>query len=474
MCQFSAPHAHRDDPRRADHPRRLVGARDYPLLPGLPAWLRRLRPDIVHLHLPCPLGEWALCLTPGVPRILVSLHNDYVRPDLARRLHYPLHRAILRRAAAIIAGTPDYAQTSPVLMDLQAKVRIIPYRIPLESYAAAALRPPPASPHDARILSAGRLCYYKGIEVLLAAAPAILGQIDIVGDGPWRQRLQAQARRFGLAERVHFAGAVTEDRLIEHLRASYLFVFPSTARSEAFGLAQLKAMASALPVVSSNLPGVSWLNCHGATGLIVPPRAPQALAEAINHLLTDRPLYAQLAHGARRHELGTHGWSHTPVYRQTPAQFRDELLRSVGALQDASGRAVQGHRAAFFFRSPITACGRWRNWPRPASSSTRASFPSITTATACRMPTAFRIAGRLCPCGSFLSPPCRWGSSTSLSAVGSTRAYGPMPGCVGVSSASTSGNSRRSFTSTRGNSTRISRGCAERPPGWLAPLTITA
>lgn len=272
-----------------------------PFCPGWPAWLRRLRPDIVHLHLPCPLGEWALCLTPGVPRILVSLHNDYVRPDLARRLHYPLHRAILRRAAAIIAGTPDYAQTSPVLMDLQAKVRIIPYGIPLESYAAAALRPPPASPHDARILSAGRLCYYKGIEVLLAAAPAILGQIDIVGDGPWRQRLQAQARRFGLAERVHFAGAVTEDRLIEHLRASYLFVFPSTARSEAFGLAQLKAMASALPVVSSNLPGVSWLNRHGATGLIVPPRAPQALAEAINHLLTDRPLYAQLAHGARAH-----------------------------------------------------------------------------------------------------------------------------------------------------------------------------
>jgi polysaccharide deacetylase family protein (PEP-CTERM system associated) len=48
------------------------------------------------------------------------------------------------------------------------------------------------------------------------------------------------------------------------------------------------------------------------------------------------------------HELGTHGWSHTPVYRQTPAQFRDELLRSVGALQDTSGRAVEGHRAAFF------------------------------------------------------------------------------------------------------------------------------
>ncbi len=272
-----------------------------PFCPSWPAWLCRLQPDIVHLHLPCPLGEWALCLTPRTPHILVSLHNDYVRPEIARKLHYPFHRAILRRAAAIVVGTPDYARTSPALTDLQAKVRVVPYGIAVERYAAESIRPALVSPQEAHILSAGRLCYYKGIEVLLAAAPAILGQIDIVGDGPWRTQLHAQARRLGLDGRVHFVGAVTEDQLIEHLRASYLFVFPSTARSEAFGLAQLKAMASALPVVSSDLPGVSWLNRHGATGLTVPPRAPQALAEAINHMLTDRLLYEQLAQGARAH-----------------------------------------------------------------------------------------------------------------------------------------------------------------------------
>src|SRR5438105_9277819 len=50
-----------------------------PFCPSWPVWLRRLRPDLVHLHLPCPLGEWAVWLT-CPQRMVVSLHNDYVRP----------------------------------------------------------------------------------------------------------------------------------------------------------------------------------------------------------------------------------------------------------------------------------------------------------------------------------------------------------------------------------------------------------
>jgi polysaccharide deacetylase family protein (PEP-CTERM system associated) len=57
-----------------------------------------------------------------------------------------------------------------------------------------------------------------------------------------------------------------------------------------------------------------------------------------------------------RHEIGTHGWSHTPAYRQTRAQFREELRRSLDVLQSLSGQPVLGHRAAFF---SITARSLW-------------------------------------------------------------------------------------------------------------------
>jgi rhamnosyl/mannosyltransferase len=218
-----------------------------------------------------------------------------VRPQLALKFHRPIHRAVLQRADAVIVGAPDYARTSPVLADLQGRVRIVPYGLDLNRYT-----PGPVTAKTIDILSAGRLCYYKGIEVLLDAAPAVMGKIRIAGQGPWRKRLQLQAHQHGLSERVHFEGAVSEAALIEAMRASRLFVFPSTERSEAFGLAQLKAMACGLPVISSDLPGVSWLNRHEETGLIVPVRDSRKLAEAINRLLTDEPLQERLARGAWR------------------------------------------------------------------------------------------------------------------------------------------------------------------------------
>jgi rhamnosyl/mannosyltransferase len=264
-----------------------------PFCPSWPRWLRQLQPDIIHLHLPCPLGEWAVWLASPAGRLIVSLHNDYVRPWLALKFHQPAHRAALRQADAIIVGAPDYARTSPALADLQSLVRIVPYGLDLSHYT-----PGPTTAKTNDVLFAGRLCYYKGTQVLLDAAIAISGTIKIIGDGPWRKRLQAQARRNRLGERASFEGTTTEAQLVESMRASRLFVFPSTERSEAYGLAQLKAMACGLPVVSSDLPGVSWLNRHGETGLIVPVCNPIALAEAVNRLLADQSLREQLVRGA--------------------------------------------------------------------------------------------------------------------------------------------------------------------------------
>jgi glycosyltransferase involved in cell wall biosynthesis len=301
---------------------RVIRARAYgrfytPFCPSWPLWVRRLRPDLVHLHLPDPVGEWSAWLTR--PRtMVVSLHNDYVRPEWAVRLHRPLHRGVLRRAGAIIVGAPDYARSSVVLRDLQNHVRIVPYGIEADRYS-------PGSGMRAGVLFAGRLCYYKGVEVLLAAASSVEALLTIVGDGPCRRRLEMQARRLCAGKgrtyapdtparsagsrqpggHVRFLGALSESELIERLQSNRVFAFPSTGRAEAFGIAQLKAMACGLPVVSSDLPGVAWLNRHEESGLHVPVRNPAALAVALNRLLFDNELWNHLSAGAvaRAHEF---------------------------------------------------------------------------------------------------------------------------------------------------------------------------
>lgn len=267
-----------------------------PYCPGWVRFLHRLKPDIIHLHLPCPFGEWAVWLAQGQARLVVSLHNDYVRPAMLVHLHRPLHRTILKRADAILVATPDYAATSPALIDLQPKVHIIPYGIDLASYRSQDLFPP----RDNTILSAGRLCYYKGIEVLIEAAKHFPYPVNIIGTGNWEKRLYAQTMRQGLAPRIQFLGSVSEAELIAAMQKSALFVFPSTYRSEAFGLVQLKAMACGLPVVSSDLPGVSWLNRAGETGLTVPIRDATALAAAIINLMENPTRRLEMADGAFR------------------------------------------------------------------------------------------------------------------------------------------------------------------------------
>jgi glycosyltransferase involved in cell wall biosynthesis len=283
-----------------------LGSYYTPVCPAWPRWIGRLRPNIVHIHLPCPMAEVAALLT-RPRRLVVSVHNDYVRPALLRVAWGPFHRATLRLADRIVVSSEAYAATSPALRAVRvaneaSRLTVIPYGVELYDDGHAPVRDWRALFGPRLVVFLGRLCYYKGVEYLIDAAREISGQVLIVGDGDWREQL---LRRAGTAPNVRFLGPLSERETLDLLRVADVFALPSTYRSEAFGIAQLKAMACGCPVVTTDLPGVSWVNRHGETGLVVPQRDAAALASAINLLLEDRALRDRLAHGARlrAHEL---------------------------------------------------------------------------------------------------------------------------------------------------------------------------
>ena len=155
--------------------------------------------------------------------------------------------------------------------------------------------------HGERIvLFLGVLRYYKGLDVLIRAMARVSGRLLIAGRGPQQAALDALTRELGLADRIIFLGEVSESQRRCFLHACDVFVLPSTDRSEAFGIAQLEAMACGKPVVSSDLPtGVRLVNQDSVTGTLVPPGNPDALAGALNTLLEDDGLRAGLGKAAR-------------------------------------------------------------------------------------------------------------------------------------------------------------------------------
>jgi glycosyltransferase involved in cell wall biosynthesis len=150
------------------------------------------------------------------------------------------------------------------------------------------------------ILFLGVLRYYKGLDVLIRAMARVTGRLLIAGRGPKRADLEALTRELGLADRVTFLGEVSESERRLLLHACDVFALPSIDRSEAFGIAQLEAMACGKPVVSSDLPtGVRLVNQDGVTGMLVLPGNPDALAGALNTLLEDDALRTGLGKAAR-------------------------------------------------------------------------------------------------------------------------------------------------------------------------------
>ncbi|MEK6280884.1 MAG: glycosyltransferase [Acidobacteriota bacterium] len=270
---------------------KLSGA---PVCPGLSGKIRRAKADIVHLHLPNPPAILSYLASGHRGQVVATYHSDIVRQQFLAKTFDPILRLFLKRCAVIIATSRKYVETSPVLSDYVDRCRIVPYGIPIKQFSAydsleiARIR----KQYGSRlIISAGRLIYYKGFMHLVDAMSKIDGHLLIVGEGHLREDLESRARANQVSHKITFLGEVHNQDIVPYYHAADVFALASIARSEAFGIVQLEAMACGKPVVNTNLDsGVPWVSLHGMTGLTVPPNDPLALAGAINKLLDDSEL----------------------------------------------------------------------------------------------------------------------------------------------------------------------------------------
>ncbi|OGF27882.1 hypothetical protein A2468_00375 [Candidatus Falkowbacteria bacterium RIFOXYC2_FULL_46_15] len=260
--------------------------------------------DVVHLHYPFFGGAevvWlAKFLSFGKFKLLIHYHMDTADlPVAARILRLPdrlIRNSLFSLAAGITCASQDYIEQGKIgrfYRRYPNKFHEIPFGVDTARFYPGLKNS--TKNRSLKILFVGgldRAHYFKGIDVLLRAISELRipdkdYELQIVGEGDMRPEYEKLAVSLGVASKVRFIGGLSDERLAEVYRTADVAVLPSINGHEAFGLVLLEAMASGVPVIASDLPGVRSVFRDGAEGYFAEPGNAKDLRGKLEKILSD-------------------------------------------------------------------------------------------------------------------------------------------------------------------------------------------
>lgn len=232
-------------------------------------------------------------------RVVAIYHCEIVMPSIQWILEIS-HMMTLLLSDVVVSYTRDYAKHSKLLKVLKLlkqgnKIKTIvpPIPKPKENKALTARLRKTIGDADYVIGVAARLAREKGIEYLLDALPHMKGKIVIagpmepVGEEAYKEKIKKLVKKY--KQQVVFFGEIPPEYMGSFYRLIDVLVLPSVNSTEAFGMVQVEAMHWGVPVVASNLPGVRVPVQKTGMGLVVPPKDPEQLANAIFEIRNQKP-----------------------------------------------------------------------------------------------------------------------------------------------------------------------------------------
>jgi glycosyltransferase involved in cell wall biosynthesis len=284
------------------------------------AWI----PDIVHAHeYVAGLPANIVAAMSRAPVVMTEHSSAVALGHLDSR-----HRAAARRAfkcADVVCPVSEDLGRRLVGLAGRTPVVPVPNAVNGELFCprSIALRGSSSPQSEVKLLTVGNLVTIKGHRYLIQAlaqlrASGVAATLDVVGDGPLRSELQAQANSLGVGANVKFHGILSQERIAALMDQIDIFVLPSMW--ETLGCALIEAMASGRPSVATNVGGVPEVLDRRA-GVLVEPKSPEALAagivEVLDHLDDYQPQWL--------HDLAVDRYGRAAISDEWSAVYRSAL-----------------------------------------------------------------------------------------------------------------------------------------------------
>lgn len=273
-----------------------------------------------------PAGLW-LRRRQHVRRVFVGAHGRELLLNVVERvpgagLGFAAARDAMLRKADLLMPVSHY--TAGLLQDAGVRggaIHVAPNGVNTDVFRAAegaAFRSEHGLGDGPLVLTVCRLVQRKGIDTTLEALARLRGRVPglqyaIGGSGPDRGRLEGRVRELGLHACVRFLGRVPDAQMPRCMSAADVFCMPARSEPpdvEGFGLVFLEAGACETAVIGARAGGVPDAIVHGETGLLVEPRDPTGLADALHELLTQPEFCARLGAAARARIEAQCSWDH--------------------------------------------------------------------------------------------------------------------------------------------------------------------
>ncbi|MGB9979499.1 glycosyltransferase family 4 protein [Methanobacterium sp.] len=268
------------------------------ITPLLPFTLSGEDFDIIHTHVPTPWSaDWSNIISKFKKKpLVVTYHNDIIGDGIANYIagfyNSTALKSLLNNADKIIITQPNYMYSSPYLGNYEDKIVVIPNGVDVDKF-----KPINIAKHENSIFFLSLLDEfhkYKGLDYLLNALKIVKLEIDDIklivgGKGKLLDYYRNMVNEMGLKNNVEFHGFIPDEKIVEYYNKCSIFVLPSiSSKQEGFGIVALEALACETPVISTEIVGVATHVKESNSGIIVPPKDVDKLADAILKILSNK------------------------------------------------------------------------------------------------------------------------------------------------------------------------------------------